>query len=211
MRSNDNLSSAGKLPPKPGIETGLPRPPRAPVDSGSGSGTGEQNERHKPSPPPGQGPVLEWYKGSRRRSVGAALGGMAVVVVGIAIKQGGSWDWLSIWWVWPSIVLVGLLVGLSVRASSCAAGADWFAVGKNWVHTYELASVKIRTPANYRELRLEERSGKKLSVKLLTAQENQDLWDLVYNGILHSVVEGNAETNALARRALKLPEERDRL
>jgi hypothetical protein len=36
-------------------------------------------------------------------------------------------------------------------------------------------------------------------------QQNQRLWDLLYNGILHSVVAGGAETNRIARRALKLP------
>lgn len=34
-------------------------------------------------------------------------------------------------------------------------------------------------------------------------QANQDLWDLVYNGIRHSVARG-AETSGYARGALKL-------
>lgn len=206
MRSQDDLS--GHLPPKPGIETGLPRPPRAPVDPGSGSGTGEKNERFRPSPPPNQGPVLEWYKGSRRRSIMAGLGGIVVVAAGLTLKDGGSLEWTSIWWMWLFPLAAGPLIALSTRVAGCSAGAEWFAVGKNWVRTYELTSVKLKTPANYRELRLEDSDGRTLSIKLLTAQENRDLWDLVYNGILHSVVNGEAETNALAHRAFKLPEPR---
>lgn len=206
MRSHEHLSPE-QLPPKPGIETGLPRPPRAPVDPGSGDGTGERNERYKPSPPPGQGPVLEWYKGSRYRSIAAGIGGVLVVAFGLTLKDGGSLEWASTWWMWLFPLAAGPLITLSVRAAGCAAGAEWFAVGKNWVRTYELASVKLKTPANYRQLQLEDTDGRKLSIKLLTAQERHDLWDLVYNGILHSVVERGAETNALARRAFKLPEQ----
>jgi hypothetical protein len=204
MLSDDDLGAV-KLPPKPGVETGLPRPPRAPVDPGSGEGGGEKKEQYKPSPPAGQGPVLEWYKGSRRGSIAAAFGGMALIIVGVTFKQGGSLEWLSLWWIWPCIAVLGLLIGLSVRASSCSAGAEWFARNKTWVRTYELTSIKVKTPANYRQLHLEDKDGRKMNIKLLTAQENQELWDLVYNGIRHSVIDGRAETNGLARRALRLP------
>lgn len=206
MRSQDGLTPE-QLPPKPGIKTGIPRPPRAPVDPGSGTGGGEQNERFKPNPPPGQGPVLEWYKGSRRRAILSGIGGVVAVAVLATLKSGV--DWMSTWWMWLFALAAGPLVASSVRTESCAAGAEWFAVGKSWVRTYELTVVKLKSPTNYRVIQLEDSGGRKVRTKLMTVQENQELWDLVYNGILHSVVNNKAETNALARRAFKLPEQSD--
>lgn len=208
MRSDEYLSP-DRLPPKPEPQTGLPRPPRAPVEPGGGSSTGTQQQSSKPSPPAGQGPALEWHKASSRRSVAAGIGAMILVAVGVTIKQDGSLDWMSIWWVWLIVLVVGVLVGITIRADSCTAGADWLSIGKKWVSIYELTSVKVKVPANYRLLQLTDTGGRRVSISLNTVQENQDLWDFVYNGILHSVVNGNAETNALARRSLKLPPKTD--
>lgn len=205
MNSQEQPSRGAQLPPKPDPETGRPRPPRAPVDNGSGGGSGssEQDNRHKPTPPPGQGPTLEWFKASRRRSIAAGIGGSIVVLVGITLFGGiGS---LSIWWMWLIILIAGLLIGSSIRVSSCAAGAEWFAVGSNWVDLYNLSSIKVKAPTHYREIILKDRSDRQADFELMEIQENQDLWDLVYNGILHSVVEGGAETNKLGHSVLKLP------
>lgn len=206
MYSQEQPENGAKLPPKPDPETGRPRPPRAPVDTGSGGGSGssERNERHKPSPPPGQARTLEWFKASRRRSIVAGIGGSVAILGGTVILTLDS-KWLSMWWVWLIAISVGLLVGSSIRVSSCAAGAEWFAVGNNWVDLYNLSSVEVKAPTHYREIILKDRSGRQADYQLMDIQENQDLWDLVYNGILHSVVKGGAETNTLGQSALKLP------
>lgn len=206
----DSHFISGNLPPKPAVETGQPRPPRAPVDPGSGEGSHEKNQKFTPSPPAGQGPVLEWYKASKWGSIFAGVGGFIIVGVGVSLKTGSS-DWASKWWMWLFPLLAGLLIGLTIRADKCSAGAEWFSIGKKWVSTYELTSVQVRAPANYRKVNLEDNAGRTVGVQLTTIQEDRDLWDLVYNGILHSTVHGNAEVNALARKAFNLPMPRERL
>jgi hypothetical protein len=44
-----------------------------------------------------------------------------------------------------------------------------------------------------------------LSVSLSLLEEDRMLWDLVYNGILHSVIAGQAETNGRLHLHLRLP------
>lgn len=198
------------LPPKPDPETGQPRPPQAPVDPGSGNGPSDVKQRSKPQPPPGKAPTLEWYTASRRRSIFTGIGGFVVVAVGAGLLQ-GSEDWSSAWWLWLFPLAAGILIGTTVRVNNCYAGADWFSNGKAWVSTYELTSIEVKTPANYRELKLADSSGRSVEVQLMVAQENQRLWDLVYNGILHSVTSGNADINALARKSFRIPSPRDTL
>lgn len=201
---------AASLPPKPDPATGRPRPPRAPVDPGSGNGPSETRQSHKPDPPSSQSPTLEWYKASRRRSIISGIGGFVVIGLGAGLLQ-GSEDWSSAWWLWLFPLAGAILIGITIRVDSCCAGADWFSNGKAWVSTYQLTSIKITTPANYRELKLVDSAGRSVEIQLMTAQENQALWDLVYNGILHSVTKGDAELNALARKALKLQPPRENL
>ena len=92
---------------------------------------------------------------------------------------------------------------LSARNSTCAAGAEWFFHGGRWVRQYELTSVKVKMRFSLRYLRMTDRGGRTVTTFLGDLQTNQELWDLVYNGIRHSVAAG-AETNWVARRALEL-------
>lgn len=197
-------SSAAHLPPKPATDTGQPRPPRAEVDSDSGRTLEEQNDRFKPSPPAGQGPVLEWYKPSRLSSILSGSGAFVLVGIGLSLKDGSA-DWTHTWWMWLFPVIAGLLIASTIRVSKCSAGAEWFSTGKNWVNVYDLASIKLRTPANYRKLDLEDNSRRKITIQLSIAQHNRALWDLVYNGMRHSVVHNDVEVNRLARRVFDLP------
>jgi hypothetical protein len=43
-----------------------------------------------------------------------------------------------------------------------------------------------------------------VSIKIINIQDNPDLWNLVYNGILHSVHHGGATANERARQRLHL-------
>ena len=101
-------------------------------------------------------------------------------------------------------LIAGILITLTIGVGHCCAGADWFARGKPWVNTYDLTSIRVTIPQNERHLELEDSTGRKLKLQLATAQESQDLWDLVYNGILHSATNGDAEVNALAGASLRL-------
>nr|WP_207631457.1 MULTISPECIES: hypothetical protein [unclassified Actinopolyspora] len=112
---------------------------------------------------------------------------------------------MTTWWLWLFVVpwpFVTLLAGRNTRMS---AGADWFRYGKKgFIRTYELTSVKVTTEGASRALRLNDAEQRTLSVQLNDIQRNRELWDLVYNGILHSVRGNGAETNKLARTFLDL-------
>jgi len=47
--------------------------------------------------------------------------------------------------------------------------------------------------------------GRKLRYKFVDLSSDRLLWDLTYNGILHSVIAGGAETNGMLRKTLALP------
>jgi len=84
-----------------------------------------------------------------------------------------------------------------------SAGADWYKYGRRYVKTYELTSVKVKgTPGSW-ALDLRDAEGRKVWTQLWRIQQNPRLWDLVYNGIRHSVCNG-AETNRRALDRLQL-------
>jgi hypothetical protein len=74
------------------------------------------------------------------------------------------------------------------------------------VRTYELVEVKLlkrgRT-GNY--LRLVDSGGRVLETGYGFVRQNRLVWDLVYNGILHSVISGQATTNMRLHVELGLP------
>jgi len=44
-----------------------------------------------------------------------------------------------------------------------------------------------------------------VAVRFVDLSSDRLLWDLAYNGILHSVIAGGAETNWMLRKTLALP------
>jgi hypothetical protein len=69
----------------PDRETGLPRPPHAPLFMGSRRRPDQDPSRDTrpsatPQAPDGQGPVLAWYRSSRRGAVIPAVLGVVVIV-----------------------------------------------------------------------------------------------------------------------------------
>lgn len=191
------------LPPKPDPYTGNPRPPRAPVDRTSEDGSSRIKNPSKPNPPHGQSPTLEWHLESSRSAVFNGIGGFFVVALCTGLLLDPEY-WYADWWLWVLPLIAGILITLTIGVGHCCAGADWFARGKPWVNTYDLTSIRVTIPQNERHLELEDSTGRKLKLQLATAQESQDLWDLVYNGILHSATNGDAEVNALAGASLRL-------
>lgn len=77
--------------------------------------------------------------------------------------------------------------------------------GKRWVATYELSSVKISHQSDRPDLTLKGRDGRWFGADLRELQDEPWIWDLAYNGILHSVVDGAAEADAHTRLQLRLP------
>jgi hypothetical protein len=203
MTSNERVGGV-ELPPRPDPLTGEPHPPPAPREWPGHASEAERDPRRFGSWPKEQGPLLECYRPTKRGGISAAVGLVVIAVVGLTITTGDT-SWMSIWWMW-SFPALCIPLGLSITTHSrCAAGAEWFQHKNSWVRQYELASVKIRMRYWNRYLHLKDRDGRKVAVFTGEVQQNQRLWDLLYNGILHSVVAGGAETNRIARRALKLP------
>ncbi|MGH3621326.1 MAG: hypothetical protein ACRDQ5_05975, partial [Sciscionella sp.] len=85
-----------------------------------------------------------------------------------------------------------------------SAGADWVAYGKSFVKIYELTSVEVKIGGAAHYLDIKDRHGSGIYAQVNDLQQNHELWDLVYNGLLHSVHAGKAETNKRAREYLRL-------
>ncbi len=87
-----------------------------------------------------------------------------------------------------------------------AAGATWVQWRSRWVDTYHLTRIRFSADGYSRVLRLKDAHGNEIhSFKISEIQGNPDLWDLVYNGILHSVASGNCDIDAKTRRILQIP------
>lgn len=199
-----------ELPPRPDPKTGLPRPPHAPAfshvtkpkDSDPGR---DRDPAIAPMPPPGQGPVLAWFKSNSRSALLTAAWSLPIFVLGITLLQGFSARWMAYWSPWLVVVLGITGVYFSRRGTQCAAGADWLRRRKSWVRTYEIVKVTAHAYSNAVQLHLTDQDGRKVEISGSDLQENRDIWDLVYNGILHSVIASQAQTNGLLHQALNVP------
>lgn len=124
----------------------------------------------------------------------------------VTLRDGFQFDWVRYWQIWIGLLVVGALVGFTqFRGTECSAGAVWLRGRKGWVRTYELVKVKSYPSFSGGWTRLEDRDGRILGLDHATLQQDRRLWDLVYNGILHSVIAGGAETNGAAHLNLHLP------
>ncbi|WP_205669027.1 hypothetical protein [Amycolatopsis suaedae] len=187
------------LPPMPDRMTGDPRPPRAPVRSSKKPGPKQPYHDKKVLPGPSDaGPPLEWDYGDRRLQLWAAA---TMLVLGIALaffKEG--FDWLDNWSIWLGLVVISGLFSLLLRGHKISAGADWLNTRGGIVRTYELTEVNFDTgPYGTPVLQLKDKHGGEADAQMTFMESNRELWDLVYNGILHSLANG-ATMNKRAQR-----------
>jgi hypothetical protein len=113
---------------------------------------------------------------------------------------------MNYWELWLGLAIVGFLIGLTqLKGTRCAAGVEWVRGRKSWVRTYDLVKVKSGPSAGGPNIIMGDSGGRSLSISLATLQQDRLLWDLVYNGILHSVIAGGAETNGAVHLHLRLP------
>ncbi len=204
--------SIEELPPRPDPKTGLPRPPHAPgflnFEFSKESGFRELDPALAPSPPSGQGQVLVWFRTTQYGSVLTAGAIALLFLVYTVIQKGIGWlferENLEVW-----AILAGIFVVFYwfFRRDRLSAGADWVARGKKWVRLYELTKVTSHSyPYWGAGVCLCDSGGRKLRCRFVDLSSDRLLWDLTYNGILHSVIAGGAETNWQARKTLALPE-----
>ena len=188
---------APELPPRPDPNTGLPRPPHAPNFIGNRKTPNsdpdpQASTSSRPEPPPGQGPVLAWYRSSRRGALVAAVAGVVVIMLVLFVIKGLNVQVLELWWLWLLAFAAGVGIYFSVKADSCAAGADWFTYQKSWAKTYELTEIKTHFYSNTVYIYLADVDGHKVEAPINVIQQDRLIWDLLYNGIRHSIVKGAA-------------------
>lgn len=198
-----------QLPPQPDRHTGEPRPPSAPLEPGNTDGTMHRRAPAKPiEPPEGEGPMLEWFRADRSSRV---IAGLVVSVLGLLVYVVKDWingysglSWVDTWWLWL-LLLPWPFIYLFLGKNPLGAGADWFGDRKIFVKTYELVKVKVGvTGGAAHELQIADAHGGSARCRIGELQQNPRLWDLVYNGLLHSVHVNGAETNKRARTYLLL-------
>lgn len=196
----------GVLPPVPDRETGEPRPPVASRGESSGeevTPAGSLPGSHPPLPEH-LGPALEWTSPPQRVRRLTAIWMIIIAVVFLTVVNGPGW--MSLWETWLVVVAGGAFMYWRNGREWFAAGAAWAQAGKSWVNTYELVKIKFSVDGVNRVLRLKDSSGREIySFRLREFQANPRMWDLVYNGILHSVASGNCEITPKARKVLMLP------
>lgn len=121
------------------------------------------------------------------------------MIVGVLyFIKGFNVEVFEYWWVWLVAILAGVGIYFSTKRSWCAAGADWFMFQKSWVKTYELAEIKTRFFSNTIYVYLTDADGRKVEAPIHIIQGDRLIWDLLYNGIRHSIAKG-AELRGTAR------------
>lgn len=157
-------------------------------------------------PPTGQGPVQSWFHGSDRHAVIAAGSVAVLIMVPFTIVNGFVWLEPRHWPVWAMYLVAVVARYWMLRPGSCAVGADWLARGRRWVQLYELTRIRYRSILGGPRLLLRDSAGRRVTVKLSTLQADVLAWQLTYNGLLHSVVSGQASASRNTRFNLRLPE-----
>jgi hypothetical protein len=127
-----------------------------------------------------------------------------VLVVVLILKDRGV-GWMTIYWWWLILIGISLLSVPYLRGRPFAAGAAWFRIGRTWVNTYELISVQVAAYYGFYSLKMEDADGHRISIQTGTIQQNHPLWDLVYNGIVHSAHSGRLALDRVTRVMLELP------
>jgi hypothetical protein len=186
------------LPPRPDAQTGLPRPPHAPNFVGNkklieDDPNRERKLSRKPEPPPDQGPVLAWYRASWRGTIIAGISGFVLVIVLfliLSLVKSGDFSLLKYWFFWLLAALAALGIASSTKVARCSAGADWLKLKKAWVKTYELSEIKTRYLSNTIYIYLTDKDGRKIDEQINTLQQDRLIWDLLYNGVCHSIANG---------------------
>lgn len=200
----EEMSKTGdNLPPRPNVNTGKPFPPHAPGYTG--------NDKHpeadplrdialsrKPKPPASMGPTLVWWRDSPKAGLARAAFAFALMMIGVAViglSGDGDLSIFGMWPIWIVIVVFAYLASNPFNVNTISAGADWVQwrhsrlKKTNYVKLYELT--KVRTSYGGGDLHLaiyDDERGMDRSFS--EWHRDRRIWDLVYNGIVHSVAKG---------------------
>lgn len=197
------------LPARPDPATGLPRPPAGPRWSLAGplphgnlhpGGDDPKAADGLRPPPPGCGRVLEVHRGTRWD--GWVYVGMMAALVGLGALVDSRV--LGFWWLWVLVAVVTVLGARSVSGTYLAAGADFLQNRRTWVDLYDLTEITVAAGNGQHWITLDDGHGRRTSAGTNDLHASPALWDLVYNGIRHSVAAG-AEVKGSGARYLRPP------
>lgn len=197
-----------ELPPVPDRVTGEPRPPEAPRhETDRVVPTPDDREPYKQPPgPPDGGPVLEWSQASRRDAWQAAGFGVGIVLLFLTIRDGG-FGWTGYWVLWACLPAAGAIAWFAYASDWTAAGATWIQHKKSWADSYDLVRIRQGVFGRSTGIRLTDAGGRHVDLTLREVQANPPLWDLVYNGIRHSVVVNGCDIPRRTCELLDIPTE----
>lgn len=201
-----SAQQSGPLPPKPDPWTGIPEPPSAPAYHGPDVLAGyspvtDRRFRRLPRPPDGMGAVLSWYRLNRRGWLvrfGLALLALTAGGAVVSLLRGDGVALLAAWPVWPLLVVgAGLMAGPTRwRSSIVSVGADWLQRDGVCVRTYQLTEIEGGYDPTWLRLRDGHAS---LTFTLDELHRERAAWNLLYNGIRHSIATGARLTPTAAR------------
>ncbi|OLT38782.1 hypothetical protein BJF85_08585 [Saccharomonospora sp. CUA-673] len=130
---------------------------------------------------------------------------MSVICLVVATFHYGGVGWVATWWMWLLILPWPFLFIFVGREQRVSAGADWVVISTgDYVKMYELVKVTVHIDGMAHTVRMLDSAGRSARVRIGVLEINHRLWDLAYNGILHSVHVNAAETNKRAREYLLL-------
>ncbi|QWF83782.1 hypothetical protein [Amycolatopsis sp. CA-230715] len=199
-------ASMNHIPPRPDPITGEPFPPhglgylRDESDYPRDNPNRETRVSYRPDPPPGLGPVLAWHRESRRGKIVTALGALGLFLLGTALISSMNDFGLKafeFWQIWAVIIVTVFLIVAPFSYLTYAAGADWFMVERSrwgikkrlWVDLYDLTRIDVSYGGTTFHLFLYDKDLG-LSRSFEEIQRDRRIWDLVYNGIVHSAANG---------------------
>lgn len=204
------------LPPRPDPETGIPLPPHAPAFFGKDRPR-HSARRGAPPPPDGCGETLAWHRPAatgQARKLAAAVLAMTTLAVVVSLIITGS---LILYWpAWPAIAVAAWLLAGPLDMPALSAGADWLQWSRRnrwWgvrdgprahIRCYELREITALIHQTHTVLTLTDNDGRTCTKTREELQRDRIVWDLLYNGILHSVANG-AKITSTAAEVLRLP------
>jgi hypothetical protein len=162
------------------------------------------------------GPVLAWHRDSVVGQVLRCLVAVTTVVAGVVlislVNGDGPWELLRHWQIWLIVLVGSYLMSSPLEVSTVSVGSDWFQTshGRRWyrrartnyLKLYELIEVTGSADGGAPELYLSD-GERAMRRRIDELQPDRRTWDLIYNGILHSVAAG-AEIDVVSAALLHL-------
>lgn len=137
------------------------------------------------------------------------LGLLAAATAGISALHGIGVAALGAWQTWAILLATTWLSVRPMDVEVASVGVDWLQFGRprRWyrrrearrgVLLYQLITVRVHLAGEEPRLTVSDSHGNSVECDLMDAQSDRRGWDLVYNGIVHSVAAGAVITPTTA-------------